>query len=51
MTEPRIITELDLVAIEREAREMRARVIAEGFRTATAWLRNRFSRGAEPRTA
>ena len=44
-------TQIDILAIEREARALRARAVAEGVRTAYAWLRARLARAPQGRTA
>lgn len=53
MTETRyeFPTQIDILAIEREARALRARAVAEGIRTAFAWLRARLARAPQGRTA
>ena len=38
-----LIEPVDIVAIERQARRMQARAMAEGFRNLFVWLRDRFS--------
>lgn len=42
---------LDLIAIERQARAMQSRAMAEGLRNLFAWLRGRLTWGIPVRTA
>lgn len=42
---------IDLVSIEREARALRARVMAEGIRAAWNWVAARLRRNPEGQTA
>lgn len=44
-------TQIDILAIEREARALRAQAVAEGVRAGLAWLRARLARAPEGRTA
>jgi hypothetical protein len=44
-------TQFDIIAIEREARALRAQAVADGVRAAFAWLRARVARAPEGRTA
>jgi hypothetical protein len=43
--------QLDLIAVEREARALRAKVVADGFRSMVAWVRARLTRAPQGRTA
>lgn len=43
--------DLDILAIEREARRLRAQILAQALRDLGAWLRARFGRPAPTRTA
>lgn len=45
------INHADILRIERDARELRARVLADGLRALGAWLRSRFGLAAQGRTA
>jgi hypothetical protein len=42
---------VDILAVEREARRLRAKAVAEMAQTAVAWLRARFARSPEGRAA
>jgi shikimate kinase len=44
-------SQLDVIAVEREARALRAAVMAEAFRTVAAWFRARLARAPQGRTA
>jgi acid stress-induced BolA-like protein IbaG/YrbA len=43
--------QIDLIAVERDARALRAAVVAEAFRNMTAWVRARLARAPLGRTA
>jgi hypothetical protein len=43
--------QLDLIAVERQARAMRAQVVADGARALVAWVRARLTRAPQGRTA
>jgi hypothetical protein len=52
MTETRCaFSQIDTLAVEREARALRARVMAAAFAAAAAWLRRWLSRAAQNRAA
>ena len=53
MTETRyeFPAQIDIIAIEREARALRAQAVAEGVRAALTWLRARLTRAPQGRTA
>lgn len=44
-------THFDLITIKREARALRAQVLAQGFRNFSAWVRARLAREPQGRTA
>jgi hypothetical protein len=43
--------QLDLIAVERQARALRAQVVADGARALVAWVRARLTRAPQGRTA